>query len=83
MREKSAKQPELEEGGGGGETLSKPQTELFGFFFPKGKKKRAKNPNQKNHNTKPSTSLGLNNLTEVPLALPDHLTAGFEGPRLT
>lgn len=53
------------------------------FFFPKGKKKRAKNPNQKNHNTKPSTSLGLNNLTEVPLALPDHLTAGFEGPRLT
>lgn len=73
MREKSAEQPELEEGGGGGETLSKPQTELFGFFFLSLKKKTThKTPN-----------LGLDNLTEVPLALLDHLTAGFEGPRLT
>lgn len=31
----------------------------------------------------PSTNLGLVSLTEVPLVLPDHLTAGFEGPRLT
>lgn len=72
MREKSAEQPELEEGGGGGETLSKPQTEPFGFFFFKKKTKKA-----------PSTNLGLVSLTELPLVLPDHLTAGFEGPRLT
>lgn len=70
--ERRAEQPELEEGGGGGERLSKPQTEPFGFFFFK---KIKQNP--------PSTNLGLDSLTEVPLVLPDHLTAGFEGPRLT
>lgn len=42
------------------------------FSFLKKKKTTHKTPN-----------LGLDNLTEVPLALLDHLTAGFEGPRLT
>lgn len=37
---------------------------------------------KKNQKT-PSTNPGLDSLTEVPLVLPDHLTAGFEGPRLT
>lgn len=37
---------------------------------------------KKNQKTR-STNLGLDSLTEVPLVLPDHLTAGFEGPRLT
>lgn len=80
MREKSTEQPELEEGGGGGGgTLSKPQTEPFGYYlYISFSLKKHQNTKRK----KPSTNLGLDSLTEVPLVLPDHLT-GFEGPRLT
>lgn len=51
--------------------LSLKLSRLDFFFFKKIKQKP------------PSTNLGLDSLTEVPLVLLDRLTAGFEGPRLT